>query len=90
MGSERRPTAVEEYGTGSTRGSIEASATRHEAHAAKGLRRGSMISLRPRGFDDLGLRKGFADRMLPLLVAAMALLAALALAGWCFLFHWAL
>jgi cell division transport system permease protein len=42
----------------------------------------SMISLRPRGFDELGLRRGFADRMLPLLVAAMAFLAALALAGW--------
>jgi cell division transport system permease protein len=41
-----------------------------------------MISLRPRGFDELGLRRGFADRMLPLLVAAMAFLAALALAGW--------
>jgi cell division transport system permease protein len=41
-----------------------------------------MISLRPLGFDELGLRRGFADRMLPLLVAAMALLAALALAGW--------
>jgi cell division transport system permease protein len=41
-----------------------------------------MISLRPSGFDELGLRRGFADRMLPLLVAAMAFLAALALAGW--------
>ncbi len=41
-----------------------------------------MILPRRRGFDELGLRRGFADRMLPLLVAAMAFLAALALAGW--------
>ncbi len=41
-----------------------------------------MTSLRPSGFDDLGLRRAVADRMLPLLVAAMAFLAALALAGW--------
>jgi cell division transport system permease protein len=41
-----------------------------------------VISLRPAGFDDLGLRRALADRMLPLLVAAMAFLAALALAGW--------
>ncbi len=38
--------------------------------------------LRPAGFDELGLRRALADRMLPFLVAAMALLAALALAGW--------
>lgn len=38
-------------------------------------------SLRPRGFDDLGLRRALGDRMLPLLVAAMAFLAALAGAG---------
>ncbi len=38
-------------------------------------------SLRPRGFDDLGLRRVLGDRMLPLLVAAMAFLAALAGAG---------
>jgi cell division transport system permease protein len=37
--------------------------------------------LRPSGFDDLGLRRALGDRMLPLLVAAMAFLAALALAG---------
>jgi cell division transport system permease protein len=37
--------------------------------------------LRPAGFDDLGLRRAFGDRMLPLLVAAMTFLAALALAG---------
>ena len=36
---------------------------------------------RPVGFDDLGLRRVLGDRMLPLLVAAMAFLAALALAG---------
>jgi len=41
-----------------------------------------MIWPRSRSFDELGLRRGFADRMLPLLVAAMAFLAALALAGW--------
>lgn len=36
---------------------------------------------RHRRFDDLGLRRALGDRMLPLLVAAMAFLAALALAG---------
>ncbi len=41
-----------------------------------------MISLRPSGFDELGLRRALSDRMLPLLVAAMAFLAALAMAGW--------
>jgi cell division transport system permease protein len=41
-----------------------------------------VISLRPAGFDDLGLRRAMSDRMLPLLVAAMTFLAALALAGW--------
>lgn len=39
-------------------------------------------SLRPAGFDELGLRRALSDRMLPLLVAAMAFLAALAMAGW--------
>jgi cell division transport system permease protein len=38
--------------------------------------------LRPAGFDELGLRRAIADRMLPFLVGAMALLAALALGGW--------
>lgn len=38
-------------------------------------------SLRPARFDDLGLRRALGDRMLPALVAAMAFLAALALAG---------
>jgi cell division transport system permease protein len=38
--------------------------------------------LRPAGFDELGLRRAITDRMLPFLVAAMAFLAALALAGW--------
>lgn len=37
--------------------------------------------LRPARFDDLGLRRALSDRLLPLLVAAMAFLAALALAG---------
>jgi cell division transport system permease protein len=41
-----------------------------------------MTSLRPSGFDELGLRRALSDRMLPLLVAAMAFMAALALAGW--------
>jgi cell division transport system permease protein len=40
------------------------------------------ISLRPAGFDELGLRRAVGDRMLPFLVAAMAFLAAMALAGW--------
>jgi cell division transport system permease protein len=39
-------------------------------------------SLRPVGFDELGLRRAISDRMLPFLVAAMACLAALAVAGW--------
>jgi cell division transport system permease protein len=38
-------------------------------------------NLRPAGFDDLGLRRALSDRLLPLLVAAMAFLAALAFAG---------
>lgn len=37
--------------------------------------------LRPAGFDELGLRRAFSDRLLPLLVGAMAFLAALAVAG---------
>jgi cell division transport system permease protein len=37
--------------------------------------------LRRAGFDDLGLKRALGDRMLPLMVAAMAFLAALALAG---------
>jgi cell division transport system permease protein len=41
-----------------------------------------VISLRPSRFDELGLRRALSDRMVPLLVAAMAFLAALALAGW--------
>lgn len=39
-------------------------------------------SLRSTRFDELGLRRVLADRMLPSLVAAMAFLAALAIAGW--------
>ncbi|APH55911.1 Cell division protein ftsX [Granulibacter bethesdensis] len=38
--------------------------------------------LRPMRFDDLGLRRALSDRLLPLLVAAMAFLAALAFAGY--------
>jgi cell division transport system permease protein len=38
-------------------------------------------SLRPARADDLGLRRALSDRLLPLLVAAMIFLAALALAG---------
>jgi cell division transport system permease protein len=41
----------------------------------------SKRSLRPAGFDDLGLRQALDDGMLPFLVAAMAFLAALALGG---------
>jgi cell division transport system permease protein len=41
-----------------------------------------MRSLRPSGFDEMGLRRALSDRMLVLLVAAMAFLAVLALAGW--------
>jgi cell division transport system permease protein len=37
--------------------------------------------LRPAGFDDLGLQRALSDRLLPFLVAAMAFLAALGLAG---------
>lgn len=37
--------------------------------------------LRPAGSDDLGLRRALSDRLLPLLVGAMAFLAALGLAG---------
>jgi len=40
-----------------------------------------MATLRPRGSDDLGLKRALSDRLLPLLVAAMVFLAALALAG---------
>ncbi|MSP04837.1 MAG: cell division protein FtsX [Acetobacteraceae bacterium] len=39
------------------------------------------MSLRPAGFDELGLRHALTGGMLPVLVAAMAVLAALALAG---------
>ena len=37
--------------------------------------------LRPARFDDLGVRRALADRLLPILVAAMAFLAALACSG---------
>jgi cell division transport system permease protein len=41
-----------------------------------------IISPRPMRFDELGLRRALADRMVPFLVAAMAFLAGLAIAGW--------
>jgi cell division transport system permease protein len=41
-----------------------------------------IISIRPARFDELGLRRVVADRMVPFLVAAMAFLTALAIAGW--------
>lgn len=44
------------------------------------LRRGAAL-LRPAGFDELGLRRALAGWMLPFLVAAMAVLAALAMGG---------
>ena len=40
-----------------------------------------MINLRPRRADDLGLRRAASDRLLPLIVGAMAFLAALAFAA---------
>ena len=43
--------------------------------------RRSTALLRPARFDDLGLRRALSNRLLPSLVAAMAFLAALALAG---------
>ncbi len=45
------------------------------------LNKRTQALLRPSGFDDLGLRRALSDRLLPSLVAAMAFLAALALAG---------
>lgn len=53
-----------------------AAAMRAPPHRSRGGR-----NLRPVGFDDLGLKRALADRLLPFLVAAMAFLAALALAG---------
>jgi cell division transport system permease protein len=41
-----------------------------------------ITSLRPGRFDELGLRHTVTDRIVPFLVAAMAFLAALAIAGW--------
>jgi cell division transport system permease protein len=41
-----------------------------------------VFSFRQAQFDELGLRRALSDRMVPLLVAAMAFLAALAIAGW--------
>ena len=41
-----------------------------------------LFSFRQAQFDELGLRRALSDRMVPFLVAAMAFLAALAIAGW--------
>ncbi len=41
-----------------------------------------VFSFRQARFDELGLRRALSDRMVPFLVAAMAFLAALAIAGW--------
>ncbi len=41
-----------------------------------------MISLRPSRFDELGLRRALSDRLVPFLVACMAFLASLGMAGW--------
>jgi cell division transport system permease protein len=41
-----------------------------------------LFTFRPARFDELGLRRALSDRMVPFLVAAMAFLAALAIAGW--------
>jgi cell division transport system permease protein len=41
-----------------------------------------VFSFRQAQFDELGLRRALSDRMVPFLVAAMAFLAALAIAGW--------
>ena len=56
-------------------------ALRAGARAAGGRCLSRRRRLRPARFDDLGLRRALGDRMLPLLVAAMTFLAALALAG---------
>jgi len=55
--------------------------TRAGRAAAAGQVATQARALRPAGADDLGLRRALSDRLLPLLVAAMAFLAALALAG---------
>ena len=52
-----------------------------EARRGARPRKASSRRLRPSGFDDLGLKRALSDRLLPLLVAAMAFLAALAFAG---------
>jgi cell division transport system permease protein len=53
----------------------------NEARAARPRKPRRGRRLRPSGFDDLGLKRALSDRLLPLLVAAMAFLAALAFAG---------
>ncbi len=52
-----------------------------EAQRERGAAARRARSLRPAGSDDLGLRRGVAGKLLPFLVAAMAFLASLALAG---------
>jgi cell division transport system permease protein len=52
-----------------------------DARLPDGGARSRRPSLRPARFDDLGLRRALSDRLLPLLVGAMAFLAVLALAG---------
>jgi cell division transport system permease protein len=54
---------------------------RGDSRASRPRRPPSARRLRPSGFDDLGLKRALSDRLLPLLVAAMAFLAALAFAG---------
>ena len=56
-------------------------APRRESRVARPRKPPSARHLRPSGFDDLGLKRALSDRLLPLLVAAMAFLAALAFAG---------
>jgi cell division transport system permease protein len=54
---------------------------RGEGRAVRPRKSRAARRLRPSGFDDLGLKRALSDRLLPLLVAAMAFLAALAFAG---------
>lgn len=80
----REPMFRPSYAQGGPRaGQNRSQAARPEsrAEARPAPRRAAARNLRPVGFDDLGLRRALSDRLLPLLVAAMAFLAALALAG---------
>jgi cell division transport system permease protein len=54
---------------------------RDDSRVSRPRKRPAARRLRPSGFDDLGLKRALSDRLLPLLVAAMAFLAALAFAG---------